>query len=154
GRTARQSGGWQMKLAFSTLGCPAWDLEQIVATAQAAGYEGVEWRGYREEMELPRAAIFTGAARAETRRRFRDAGLQFVSLGSSVRLSDPGPEARRSHREALAAYVELAVFLDCPLVRVFGGKLPNGARREESLPEMAAFLRELAEVAAGSGVAL
>jgi sugar phosphate isomerase/epimerase len=143
-----------MRLAFSTLGCPAWDLEQILAAAREAGYEGIEWRGYREEMELPRASIFTGVARAETRRRFRDAGLQFVSLGSSVRLSDPAPEARRSHRDALAAHVELAASLDCPLVRVFGGKLPAGVRREEALPGMAAFLRELAEIAARSGVGL
>ena len=46
-----------MKLAFSTLGCPEWNLDQILAAARESGYEGVEWRGYQAEMELPRAAI-------------------------------------------------------------------------------------------------
>ena len=48
-----------MKLAFSTLGCPEWNLDQILAGARESGYEGVEWRGYQSEMDLPKAAIFT-----------------------------------------------------------------------------------------------
>src|SRR5690242_10967337 len=39
----------KMKLAFSTLGCPEWNLEQILSAACASGYEGVEWRGYQAE---------------------------------------------------------------------------------------------------------
>jgi sugar phosphate isomerase/epimerase len=141
-----------MKLAFSTLGCPAWSLDQILAAAREGGYDGVEWRGYREEMELPRASIFTGAARKETRQRFRDAGLDFACLSSSVRLSDPAPEAQRRERDSLEAYAELAAFLGSRLVRVFGGNLSSGERRGEALPRMAAFLRELGDVAAAHGV--
>ncbi len=33
-----------MKLAFSTLGCPDWTLEQCVAAAGAYGYAGIELR--------------------------------------------------------------------------------------------------------------
>jgi sugar phosphate isomerase/epimerase len=143
-----------MKLAFSTLGCPAWDLEQIVSTATTSGYDGVEWRGYQEEMELPRAAIFAGRARQETRRRFADAGLAFACMSSSVRLANASPEARQREREAFAAYAELAAGLGSPMVRVFGGNLPTGVTREAALPSMAAFLRELGEVAAAHGVTL
>src|SRR5205823_4503857 len=53
-----------MKLAFSTLGCPEWDLGQILTAAREWGYDGVEWRGYQVEMELPKAPIFKPAARA------------------------------------------------------------------------------------------
>jgi sugar phosphate isomerase/epimerase len=143
-----------MKLAFSTLGCPAWDLDRIISAAREWGYDGVEWRGYQEEMEIPRAPIFAGAARTETRQRFRDAGLEFACLASSVRLADPTPERRRQERAALTEYAELARFLGCELVRVFGGNLPNGVDREAALPEMAAFLRELGEAAAAHGVTL
>src|SRR5437016_182983 len=141
-----------MKLAFSTLGCPEWDLDRIITAAREWGYDGVEWRGYQDEMELPRAPIFTAAARNETRRRFQDSALEFVCLGSSVRLSDPASERRERERSAFAAYAELARFLGCGLVRVFGGNLPSGVEREAALPEMAGFLRELGEIAADQGV--
>lgn len=143
-----------MKLAFSTLGCPEWDLDQIVGAAREGRYDGVEWRGYQQEMELPRAAIFAGAARAETRQRFRDAGLGFACLSSSIRLAEPTPERRRQERVAVAEYAELARFLDCGLVRVFGGNLPSGIEREAALPDMASFLRELGEIAAAQEVTL
>jgi sugar phosphate isomerase/epimerase len=141
-------------LVFSTLGCPAWSLDQIIAAATESGYEGVEWRGYQDEMDLPRASIFTGAERENTRRRFQDAGLQFVCLGSSVRLSDLTPEAREREREALSAYVDLAAALGCQMVRVFGGNLPSGATRDQAVPRMAQFLSELADLAAAQEVAL
>jgi len=84
-----------MKLAFSTLGCPEWDLDRIITAAREWGYDGVEWRGYQDEMELPRAPIFAANARAGTRQRFQEAGLQFACLSSSVRRADPTPERRR-----------------------------------------------------------
>jgi sugar phosphate isomerase/epimerase len=143
-----------MQLAFSTLGCPQWDLDQIIAAARAGGYDGVEWRGYQDEMELPQAPIFTPAARAETRHRFRDAGLEFACLSSSIRLADPTPERKQQERAAMTKYAELAQFLDCKLVRVFGGNLPTGVERAAALPEMAAFLRELGEIAAARGVSV
>jgi sugar phosphate isomerase/epimerase len=141
-----------MKLAFSTLGCPEWSLDQIITAAQGAGYEGVEWRGYQAEMDLPNAVIFTPETRGETRRRFQDAGLEFACLGSSVRLADPAPAAREREKASFTAYTELARFLECPLVRVFGGNLSTGTDREAALPSMAAFLRELGERAAENGV--
>lgn len=38
-----------MKLAFATLGCPAWTLEQIAVNAKAMKYDGVELRGISKE---------------------------------------------------------------------------------------------------------
>jgi hypothetical protein len=33
-----------MKLAFSTLGCPAWNIETVAETVVRYGYDAVEWR--------------------------------------------------------------------------------------------------------------
>src|SRR5205085_6233542 len=118
------------------------------------GYDGVEWRGYRDEMELPRASIFTAGQREVTRRRFQEAGLEFTCLASSVRLADLSPEAQQREREAFTAYAELAQFLCSPLVRVFGGNLSSGVERAAVLPAMGAFLRELGEIASRYGVTL
>src|SRR5262249_56101042 len=114
-----------MKLAFSTLGCPEWNLDQLVAAARESGYEGVEWRGYLAEMDLPKSAVFAPAARGETRQRFRNAVLEFACLGSSVRLADPAPEARRREKASFTAYAELAQFLDCSTVRAFVANPPS-----------------------------
>src|SRR5438876_6622098 len=126
-RHTRWTGDWSsdgaLPISFSTLGCPEWNLDQILAAARESGYEGVEWRGYQAEMELPRAAIFTPETRGETRKRFRDAGLEFACLGSSVRLANPAPEVRQREKASFSEYAELARFLECPLVRVFGGNL-------------------------------
>lgn len=73
--------------------------------------------------------------------------MEFACLSSSVRRADLTPERRREEREAFAAYAELARFLGCSLVRVFGGNLASGGAREIALPEMAAFLRDLGQIA-------
>jgi len=41
-----------MRLAFSTLSCPAWTLEQIVRAAVDYGYTGVELRGIASHADL------------------------------------------------------------------------------------------------------
>ena len=41
-----------MKLAFSTLGCPNWSVEQVVEAAVQLGYDGVEVRGLRGNLDL------------------------------------------------------------------------------------------------------
>jgi sugar phosphate isomerase/epimerase len=38
-----------MKFGFSTVSCPAWDFETIVARAAEYGYDGVEIRAFSNE---------------------------------------------------------------------------------------------------------
>ena len=46
-----------MKFAFSTIGCPNWDFETIVARAKEYGYDGVEIRGFLNESVLTAANV-------------------------------------------------------------------------------------------------
>ncbi|PWT92378.1 MAG: xylose isomerase, partial [Blastocatellia bacterium] len=41
-----------MKLAFSTLGCPNWELGQVIETAIRLGYAGVELRALGGSLDL------------------------------------------------------------------------------------------------------
>lgn len=50
-----------MKLAFSTLGCPRLDYEDIVAGAKDLGYDGIEIRGIADELYAPKAKAFDDA---------------------------------------------------------------------------------------------
>ena len=35
-----------MKLSYSTLACPGWDLARIVEAAVASRYDAIDFRGY------------------------------------------------------------------------------------------------------------
>ncbi|HUU54810.1 MAG TPA: sugar phosphate isomerase/epimerase family protein [Armatimonadota bacterium] len=112
-----------MKLAFSTLGCPEWEIDQIIDAARASGYDGVELRHYKGSLDLPKVlGAFPGGVN-EFRRRFARAGIEICCLDSSVVLS--GAESSISDGEQM---IELALGLGAPYVRVFGGEVPAGEK--------------------------
>ena len=59
-----------MKLSFSTLGCPAWTLDQIVKRAAQYRFDGIAFRGLGGELEQwrlncsGRALFFASLGRA------------------------------------------------------------------------------------------
>ena len=138
-----------MKLAFTTLGCQEWDLAEILLKGKQYGYAGVDFRGYRDELDLWKCPEFRAGA-GETRRRIEDAGLAVSCLGSGARMYAP-PEARAGFLEEVRHFTEIAVSLGAPGVRVFGGSL-GGATFEEALPVAAAFLQAAAAIARDAGV--
>ena len=85
------------KLSFSTLGCPDWTFDQIIAFAKANGYTGIEVRGIQREMDLPKCKEFSAQNRKEAMQKMKDNGLQFVDLGSSCTLHFPEGAERRKN---------------------------------------------------------
>jgi sugar phosphate isomerase/epimerase len=89
------------------------------------------------------------AARAEVRRTVAAAGLPIVAVDSSIRLTsdDPGPELRQ--------FLELASDWEAPLVRVFGGALPEREHaRSSRLAEAARVLEAAASIAERLGICI
>jgi sugar phosphate isomerase/epimerase len=127
-------------LAFSTLGCPGWDLEQILSGARVSGYGAVELRGYLDAIDVTLAGPFLPERRAETRSRFADSGIAICCIGSSATVGKG--DAELPHLRACA---ELARDLACPYVRIFGGK---------RTPESPETLRAFGDIAAQHGIAL
>jgi sugar phosphate isomerase/epimerase len=134
-------------LAFSTLGCPEWDLDQILNAATEYGYDAVELRGYRETLDLTQAEPFTTTHRASTRQRFADAGIAVCCVSSSGVVADGNLDHVRTH-------AELAQALGAPVVRVFGGNLPIDVPRDEALARFADTLRAFGDAATAEGVAI
>lgn len=134
-------------LAFSTLGCPAWDLDRILSAATEYGYDAVELRGYLNQMDLPLADPFTPANRAETRQRFADAGIAICCVSSSGVVEKANLDHVKSH-------AELAGDLGCPNVRVFGGKLPADQSHADGIARFAETLRSFGDAAQAAGVAI
>jgi sugar phosphate isomerase/epimerase len=134
-------------LAFSTLGCPEWDLDQILRATEAYGYQAVELRGYRSEMDLPQAEPFTIANRHMTLRRFQDAGVHICCVSSSATIAKENDDHLQSH-------VELAHDLNCSVVRIFGGNLRDDISHAEALKYAANTLRRFGDIAQSSGITL
>jgi sugar phosphate isomerase/epimerase len=139
-----------MQLAFSTLGCPDWTLEQCVGAAQQYGYAGIELR------LLDGAVIEPGldmAARRRVKSVCTGAHLPIVCLDTSVKIAQPEPAARAQQIRDGLAMIELAAEWGAPLVRVFAGP-PAGTSEAEAIAGAAACLAPLAERAQALGIAV
>lgn len=140
-----------MKLAFMTWACPNWSVEQILNAAKRYGYEGVEFRlsvNHAHGVEVGISNDF----KSFVRRSFKDNGLTIACLASGVRFSSADPSERRKMIEQAKAEIELAADLDCNVIRVFGGNLPEGVSRDDAHRYIADCLRELGEFASLYGV--
>jgi sugar phosphate isomerase/epimerase len=117
-----------MKIALTTLGCPGWDLDAICRHGSADGYDGVDFRGYLDTMDITTLPQFTSGA-AATRRRIESAGLAVCGVSSSIHICKP--EDRKANVEEARRTIETANGLGASLVRVFGGGDIGKHSREE-----------------------
>ncbi|HUE75819.1 MAG TPA: sugar phosphate isomerase/epimerase family protein [Chloroflexota bacterium] len=138
-----------MKFAFSTLGCPDWTLEQVATAARDYGYEGVELRLVDGNL-ITSETVRTNRDRLE--RLFDAAILPIVGFGSSARFSMTDETERRQNVEAATRIIDVASELGVPLVRVFGGKRPDGVDEATGIDNVVKGLNELATAAERAGV--
>jgi len=141
-----------MKLSFTTLGCPDWDLDTIITRAVEYGFDGVDFRGCAGEMDIWKLPEFSRGL-AETAARVKDAGLEVPCMSSSGRLLVDTDEDRTKSLDNLTHFVEIGAALGAKSVRVFGGY--NAERSfDEALKEAAGVLDEMAGEAAKFGAAV
>jgi len=107
-----------MKISFTTLGCPAWDLDTICTKGREYGYDGVDFRGLLGEIDITKLPAFTSGV-AETRRKLERAGLQVSCIASSIKLCEP--DKQQANMEEAKRTIAVARNLGCTNVRVFGG---------------------------------
>jgi len=153
-----------MKYAFTTLGCPDWDLQTVVRNARDMGFDGIDFRGLGPhkwdadgakwvglDMDITANDLFTKDLNA-TKKLIADAGLEVAGVSSGAFL------ARREGTEAAMdearRYIDLAVALDSKIVRVFGGSSfeKEGISREDATKILAESLSALGADAGKVGV--
>jgi len=118
-----------MKISFTTLGCPDWDLDTICARAREYGYDGVDLRGLLDTLDVTLLPAFTTGV-AETKRKLDEAGLQVSGISSSIRIC--APENRDVNVKEARRTIAVAGALGCQNVRVFGGGNPQEIGREKA----------------------
>jgi sugar phosphate isomerase/epimerase len=106
-----------MRLSFTTLGCPAWGLDKIIERGAEYGFDGVDFRGIGEQIDITQLPEFKGGL-SQTASRFSGAGLAISGISSSIRICVP--EKMGDNIEEARRTIPVAAGLGCTNVRVFG----------------------------------
>jgi sugar phosphate isomerase/epimerase len=141
-----------MKISFSTLACPAWNLEKAIAMASQEGYDGIELRFLENDDRLWLRPEFCGPGLARTRQQLGDLGLEIPCVDTSCFFHHPDAGERKQSLEAGKSMMELAAALGAGGIRVFGDRVQPGADRHDTCSWIAEGLRELAEFGSPLGV--
>jgi sugar phosphate isomerase/epimerase len=147
----------RIPIAFSTLGCPAWEWQKILSFAHQHGFSAIELRGLGGNMDLPSNPQFAAERIDETRKEIRDSQLRIACVSSSANLYFEDAAKRAKELGDARRFIDLASSLGAPYVRVFGGKAEsdkNPLPDEETKARVAAGLRELGEYAGPRRVAV
>lgn len=139
-----------MKLAFTTLGCLDWDLDTMIAAAIEYGYQGIDFRGYLDELNIYRLPEFSIDAEA-TNAKIKAAGLEVSCFSASIRLIAPDEKTRLEFMEEILEYTKLAKIFGTKYIRVFGGTW-LGRNREEAIDEAIRNMNLLLEATKDSDV--
>jgi len=134
-----------LKLAFTTLGCPNWDMETIISQAVECGYDGVDFRGFLGQMEIYKLPEFSSEIET-TKKRFNEAALEIPCFSSSVRLFTTSEEELNKFLGELKEYGKLCNEFNTPYIRVFGGSIGN-ISREEAFNIVESNLRDMLKIA-------
>ncbi|MHC4092737.1 MAG: sugar phosphate isomerase/epimerase family protein [Planctomycetota bacterium] len=131
-----------IKVGFSSMVCPAWDLNTILQQAASMGYDGIELRGLAGSFHLPDVPELVDDP-GGIRQLVRETGVQLMCLGCSASFEPRDRKVLATSRRQMTETIELAGKLDCPYVRVFLGNAV-GAENRGTLSRVAVELRDLA----------
>jgi len=128
-------------ITFSTLACPAWSIETIIAKASAFGYDGIEWRGGPKGHVQP---TLSQSQKAGLRNMSRDAGLMAIAVTAYTGFTSNSFYARQANIDELCRYCDLAAELGASYVRTFLGELPDSTNLSNLIHENIAYSLETA----------
>ena len=98
----------QLPIAFSTLGCPAWDFAKILDFAAANGFAAIELRGLQGNLDLPSHPAFTPDHLEQTKRAISAHKLRIACVSSSSEMGESDPEKRAKGFADGRRFIELA----------------------------------------------
>jgi len=140
-----------MKYSFMSFSTPSLSLEDMLDVARRYGYDGIEPR-----LDAKHAhGIEVGATAREreaARKLSLDKGVQIACLATSVRFADPAETEemiRQTHDR-----IDLAADVGATVIRVFGGRIPEGITRDQAVEQLVRSLLRVADHAAERGVTI
>lgn len=116
-------------ITFSTLACPNWQIETVIAKTSEFGFDGIEWRGgpqghVRPDMPASKKALLQQGC--------SDAGLMSLAVTAYTSFVSESAEERQANVDELRRYADLAAEVGAGYVRTFLGELPKGIHLNSS----------------------
>ncbi|MCH8881435.1 MAG: sugar phosphate isomerase/epimerase [Planctomycetes bacterium] len=142
-----------MRVGFSTICCPTWDLKTVFEHAVRLGFDGLEFRGLQGELHLPNHVELArnGDVLFEV---CQKTNVELVCLGTSASFGSRDKQVLGDNKAVVREHVELAQSLHCPYVRVFTGDIPGGSNRLGTLGRIVEALADLTHFAVRRKVTL
>jgi sugar phosphate isomerase/epimerase len=142
-----------IKLAFSTVACPEWTIEQACEQARQMGYDGIELRTL-DQGGVSLACDPALSEPAKVNGIFRAHGIEPICLSTSASLHYKDASAAHQSVWTVQRYIEQAAEIGCKYVRVFGSQIEPGQNTNSTLQRIAQRAVPLADRAGELGVTL
>ena len=138
-----------MKIAYSTIACPDWSLEEAFNNGAEYGYAGLEVAFIDGQWVTPRLL-------KENQRRIRElsesSGCRAFAIAPHLELGSGGITGRTKTLSEAQIFIELAGEVGADFVRLFGGASDSCATEEGIDERLSEDLARLDEVGARIGV--
>lgn len=144
----------KVKLGFNTLSCPDWNLRTVIQNAAKMGYQGVELRGILGDMDLTKAPELQTSRLPEIIRLCKNENIKIFNLNASAVLHEYEPEKRQKNLDEAKAYIELADRLNCPSIRMFPDKFPEGKSKAFAIDTMRENYGKILNFCKGSNISV
>ena len=126
-----------------------WDIETIIKNCTETGFKSVELRTtHKHGVEV----TLTSAERENVKKRFKESGLETISLASGFEFHYPDQGKVKKSIEGTKEYILLARDIGATGIRVFPNAVPEGVPEEQTLKQIGKALAEVSEYAHQFGV--
>lgn len=125
-----------------------WDLPTLIDNCVKTRVLGVELRTTHKHGVEP---ALNDNQRAEVRKRFADAGVTCVGIGSDERFDNPDPDVVKKALDASKAFVQLSHDIGGTGVKVKPDRFWPNVPKEQTIEQIGKSLNELGEYAEGFG---
>jgi sugar phosphate isomerase/epimerase len=118
------------------------DLETVIRTLEATGFDAVELRtGHKHGVE----PTLSEAERAKVKERFEHSKVRLLSYGSTCEFQSPDPAERKKQIDLAKQFIGLAHDTGALGVKVRPNGLAKGVPKETTIQNIAAGLREVGD---------
>ncbi len=121
------------------------DLETVIRSLEAAGFEGVELRTTHKHGVEP---SLDATARAQIRKRFESTPVRLYSFGTTCEFHSPDAAIRQKQVDIGKTFVDLAADTGAIGIKVRPNGFPKELTREQTIANIGASLAQLGDYAA------